>query len=64
MRSLQSIEDVPLELRAELDRKAVAFRELLAWKIGSVVSLSRPAGENVDLYAGDVSLLPLTSEST
>ena len=51
---LQALSQVPLILRAELDRKTIPFRQLLGLKIDSIVSLSRPAGENVDLYAGEV----------
>ncbi|MBV8553792.1 MAG: FliM/FliN family flagellar motor switch protein [Acidobacteriaceae bacterium] len=54
--SFHPIEDVPLLLHAELDRQTISFGELLALKTGSVLSLSRPTGENVDLYAGDVLL--------
>jgi flagellar motor switch protein FliN len=56
MKSLELIEDVPLPLRAELGRKTISFRELLDLKTGSIVPLSRPAGENVDLYASDAYL--------
>ena len=56
MRDLEAIEDVPLPLRAELGRKTLSFRELLDLKIGSIVPLSRPAGENVDLYAAEAYL--------
>ncbi len=54
MIELDSIADVPLAIRAELDRKMVSVRALLEWREGTVVGLSRPAGENVDLYANDV----------
>jgi type III secretion protein Q len=56
MKGLEVIEDVPLPLRAELGRKTISFRELLDLKIGSVVPLFRPAGENVDVYASNVCL--------
>lgn len=56
MKGLEAIEDVPLPLRAELGRKTISFRELLDLKMGSIVPLSRPAGENVDLYAGEAYL--------
>jgi flagellar motor switch protein FliN len=56
MKGLEAIADVPLPLRAELGRKTISFRELLDLKIGSVVPLSRPAGENVDVYASDAYL--------
>ena len=56
MKGLELIEDVPLPLRAELGRKTISFRELLDLKIGSIVPLFRPAGENVDVYLSDVYL--------
>lgn len=48
------VANVPLVLRAELDRKIVSIRELMEFEEGTVVPLSRPAGENVDLYASEV----------
>ncbi|MBV8864292.1 MAG: FliM/FliN family flagellar motor switch protein [Acidobacteriaceae bacterium] len=54
LKSFEIIENVPLALRAELDRKIVSVRELMEFEEGTVVPLSRPAGENVDLYAGEV----------
>ncbi len=56
MRGFEAIEDVPLPLRAELGRKTISFRELLDLKIGSVLPLSRQAGENVDVYASNTYL--------
>ena len=50
----QVIHDVPLTLQAELDRQTISFRELMALGAGSLVTLSRATGENIDLYAGDV----------
>ncbi len=54
MKGFESVENVPLVLRAELDRKIVSVRELIELEVGAVVPLSRPAGENVDLYASEV----------
>jgi flagellar motor switch protein FliN len=51
---MQCVTDVPLTLRAELDQKLMTFGELLDLDIGSVIRLSRPTGENIDIYAGDV----------
>jgi flagellar motor switch protein FliN len=56
MIGFEAIQDVPLPLRAELGRKTISFRELLVLKIGSVLPLSRQAGENVDVYASDTYL--------
>jgi len=54
LQQLQGIEDVPLTLRAELDRRTISFRDLIGLDAGSVITLSRATGENIDLYAGDV----------
>ena len=51
-----AIEDVPLTLRVELDKRNITFRGLLDLGPGSVVVFPRPTGENVDLYAEDVLL--------
>ena len=56
MKDFETIENVPLALRAELDRKVVSIRELMEFEEGTIVPLSRPAGENVDLYASEVYL--------
>ncbi len=54
--AFEAIEDVPLTLRAELDKRTITFRELLDLGPGSVVVFPRPTGENVDLYAEEVLL--------
>ena len=54
--SLREVEEIPITLRAELDRRTITVRELLEMTHDTLVPLSRPAGENVDLYAGDVYL--------
>ena len=48
------IGDVPVEVRAELDRRPITCRELLELQVGSLLVLTRPTGENIDVYAGDV----------
>ncbi len=46
------VADLPITLQMELDRKIVKFREVLEWEVGSVVWLTRSAGEAIDIYAG------------
>ncbi|HEX7359385.1 MAG TPA: FliM/FliN family flagellar motor switch protein [Bryobacteraceae bacterium] len=48
------IGDVPVTIEVELDRRTISFRELLDLRVGRVVALTRPTGENIDLYAGGV----------
>ncbi len=44
--------DVPVALEMELDRKVMPVSEILEWEPGSVVWLTRSAGEAIDIYAG------------
>ncbi len=54
LRSYGVIADIPVTLRAELDRRCIRVRDLLKLEIDSVVPLTRPAGENIDLYLGRI----------
>lgn len=48
------VADIPLTIYAELDRRTITFRELLELSPDTLLPLTRPAGENIDLYAGEV----------
>ena len=48
--------DVPLDITAELDRKIMTIREILALDTGSVVKMTRSAGENIDILVGNALL--------
>jgi len=50
---LRSVLEVPLPLRAELDRGSMIFRELLALSAGDTIRLSRPEDRNTELYIGE-----------
>jgi flagellar motor switch/type III secretory pathway protein FliN len=54
LEQFQLLEEIPLTLRAELDRRSISFGELMKLDVGSLLLLSRPTGENIDLYAGEV----------
>ncbi|HLH04401.1 MAG TPA: FliM/FliN family flagellar motor switch protein [Bryobacteraceae bacterium] len=54
LEAFAAIGDVEVPLLAEVDRLNVSVRELLRWKIGQIITLNRPTGENIDLFAGDV----------
>lgn len=47
--SLDLVLDIPLEVTVEIGRTRLAVRELLALGQGSVVTLSKPAGEPLDI---------------
>ena len=46
--------DVPVEIEIELDRRLLTTREVLDLTEGSLISTSRSAGENIDIYIGGV----------
>lgn len=48
--------DLPVHLDMELDRKIVPLEEVLGWEPGSIVWLTRSAGENIDVYSGGTHL--------
>ncbi len=48
--------DVNVNIYAELDQRIVTFGELVSLDIDSLLPLSRPSGENIDLYIGEVLL--------
>jgi flagellar motor switch protein FliN len=53
---LSGFEDIGLSLQVELDRVSMTVGELQELKPGAVLSLSRPAGDNIEIYSGDVLL--------
>ncbi len=44
--------DVKVDVEVELDRKPMTMRAVLALDTGSIISLSRSAGENIDILIG------------
>jgi flagellar motor switch protein FliN len=44
--------DVPLDVDVELDRRVMTMREVLELSAGSVIKMSRSAGENIDIIIG------------
>ena len=44
--------DIPLDIMVELDRKVMSIRDILALDAGSVVKMTRSAGENIDILVG------------
>ena len=41
--------DIPIDVEVELDRKPMTLGDILDLNLGSVVKLTRSAGENLDL---------------
>jgi len=44
--------DVMLDLEVELDRRVMSMREVLDLEDGSVIRMTRSAGENIDIFVG------------
>jgi flagellar motor switch protein FliN/FliY len=44
--------DVPVEVEVELDRKIMSIGAILELKQGSVLKMTRSAGENIDILIG------------
>jgi flagellar motor switch protein FliN/FliY len=44
--------DVPVDVEVELDRKIMTIGQILDIEPGSVVRMTRSAGENIDILAG------------
>ncbi|HZU26250.1 MAG TPA: FliM/FliN family flagellar motor switch protein [Bryobacteraceae bacterium] len=49
---IEHIRDVPVEVEVELDRKVIAVSEILDLQAGSVIRMTRSAGENIDILIG------------
>jgi len=49
--NLDSLLDIPLEVTVELGRSEILINELLSLGQGSVVELSKSAGQTLDLFA-------------
>ena len=41
--------DIPIDVEVELDRKPMTLGDILDLNLGSIVKLTRSAGENLDL---------------
>ncbi len=49
---LNHFADISLDIEVELDRKVVKLRQILEMENGSVLKLTRSAGENIDVLVG------------
>ncbi len=46
------LHDICLDVDVELDRKTIAMREILELEKGSILKMTRSAGENIDIFVG------------
>lgn len=54
IRAFDSFGDIELQVLAIIDRTTISLRDLTHLEIDQLLTLSRPAGENIDLLVGDV----------
>jgi flagellar motor switch protein FliN len=55
MKSLEQIAhlaDLPVTIEVELDRRIMPLRDILALECGTVVKMTRSAGENIEVLVG------------
>jgi flagellar motor switch protein FliN/FliY len=52
LEQVQHIATVNLDVAVELDRRWMKMSEVLAFEEGSIIEMSRSAGENIDIYIG------------
>ncbi len=52
LEEIAHLSNVPMDVEVELDRRNMTMREILALERGSVVKMTRSAGENIDLVIG------------
>jgi flagellar motor switch protein FliN len=48
------LEEVPVDVEIELGQRVLTMREVLRLREGSVITTSRSAGDNIDIYLGGV----------
>jgi flagellar motor switch protein FliN len=46
------IAEVPIQVEVQLDRRWMKLSEILALEEGSIVEMTRSAGENIDIFIG------------
>lgn len=52
LEEIAHLADVRMRVEVELDRRMMVVRDILALEVGSVISMSRSAGENIDIVIG------------
>ncbi|MCL6507339.1 MAG: FliM/FliN family flagellar motor C-terminal domain-containing protein [Bryobacteraceae bacterium] len=52
--AMAALGEVPLDVEAELGRPVLTLRQLMALRPGTVVTLNRAAGENLEVRVGGV----------
>ncbi len=53
LEEIAHIAEVPIQIEVLLDRRWMKLSEILALETGSIIELSRSAGENIDIFIGE-----------
>ncbi len=53
LEEIAHIAEVPIEIEVELDRRWMKLSEILSLETGSIIEMTRSAGENIDIFIGD-----------
>jgi flagellar motor switch protein FliN len=53
LETIGAMEDVPVTVEIELDRRAMTVAQILALEPEAVLQLSRSAGENITIWVSD-----------
>ena len=56
MPELALMADIPMSIEVELDRRVVKLLDVLELRSGTVLPLTKPAGEPLDIYVGGARL--------
>jgi len=51
---IKLLADIPMDIAVELDRRVLTMRQVLELDVGSVFTMGRSAGENIDIIIGGV----------
>jgi flagellar motor switch protein FliN/FliY len=52
LEQIANFADVLVTVDVELDRRVISMRDVLQLEVGSVIKMSRSAGENMDVLVG------------
>ena len=52
LEEITHLADVPIDVSVELDRRILPIRQILELDVGSVIKMTRSAGENIDILVG------------
>jgi flagellar motor switch protein FliN/FliY len=52
LEEVANLADVPMTVDIELDRRVLSMREVVELGVGSVIKMTRSAGENIDVLVG------------